>query len=352
VPAGLILGVGLENKHSIGFFALALVIGLLLSGGRGLLASRYFALGALIAAACTIPDVWWQAQHGWATIAMSRTLAQENGGLPNAVGFLLSQVFMASPVLIGVWIIGLRSLWRSRQPVQRALVWSYGLLVVFFAATSGAKPYYVAAAYFFLIAAGAVTLERRWAERVSRGEGTSRVRPLLIWLAASMVITAAISLPVLPANLIGWTSNVNPVLTESVGWPQLVGTVDRVWRGLPATQRARAVIFTTEYGEAGAINELGRADHLPEAVSGHNSLWFWGPGDPRATTVVAVLPGPQDGPGQLLAHLRRDFAQVKVVATLSNPAHLRNQEAGGHVYVCTGPVRPWGQLWPSYRHYG
>ena len=76
IPAGLILGIGLANKHSIGFFALALVAGALLSGGRRLLASRWFALGAFIAVLCTIPDLWWQAHHGWATIAMTRALEQ------------------------------------------------------------------------------------------------------------------------------------------------------------------------------------------------------------------------------------------------------------------------------------
>jgi 4-amino-4-deoxy-L-arabinose transferase-like glycosyltransferase len=59
VPAGVVLGLGLANKHSIGIFAVALVIGILLSGGRALLASRFFALGALIAAAFTVPDLWW-----------------------------------------------------------------------------------------------------------------------------------------------------------------------------------------------------------------------------------------------------------------------------------------------------
>ena len=27
-------------------------------------------------------------------------------------------------------------------------------------------------------------------------------------------------------------------------------------------------------------------------------------------------------------------------------------EAGGHVYLCTGPVQPRGRLWPSLRHNG
>ncbi|MGO9078797.1 MAG: ArnT family glycosyltransferase, partial [Streptosporangiaceae bacterium] len=307
VPAGVILGIGLTNKHSIGFFALAIVIGALLSGGRSLLASRYFVLGALIAALFTVPDLWWQAHHGWATIAMTRTLAQENGGLGNAIGFVLSQIFMAAPVLIGVWIAGLRFLWRSGRPLWRALAWSYGLLFVFFAATAGAKPYYLAATYFFLLAAGAVAAERRWAAAPGR-----RRTLLAVALPVCVLVTLPLVLPVLPASDAGWTAAVNPVQIETIGWPQFVATVARAWHQLPARQRASAVIFTGNYGEAGAITELGRAGRLPRAVSGQNNEWYWGPGNPRATTVLAVV---QPGFPQLVTRLRRDFARVRAVAT-------------------------------------
>ena len=334
--AGLILGIGLTDKHSIGFFALALVIGTLLSGGKKLLANRFFALGVLIAIAFTIPDVIWQAQHGWATIAMTRSLARENGGLGNAIGFIISQLIMASPVLIGVWLAGLRFLWRSERPLWRALAWSYGLLFVFFAATSGGKPYYLAAAYFFLIAAGAAALEDRLG-------GWGRW-----WLALtiSVLVTLPIVLPVLPARMAGWTSKINPVQVETIGWPEFVGTVTKVWDGLPPSQRKDAVILTGNYGEAGALNELGHG--LPEAVSGQNTVWWWGPGNPHATTVVAVI---QAGYPKAYTMLRNDFASVKAVATISNPEHINNQEYGAKVYLCTGPVKPWGTIWPSLRHY-
>jgi len=52
--------------------------------------------------------------------------------------------------------------------------------------------------------------------------------------------------------------------------------------------------FTGDYGEAAAINELGRGTGLPIAVSADNSEWWWGPGNPDATTVVAISPGPVD----------------------------------------------------------
>ena len=85
-------------------------------------------------------------------------------------------------------------------------------------------------------------------------------------------------------------------------------------------------------------------------MSGHNTYWWWGPGNPRATTVVAVMPGPADGGGDA-AYLGQFFTSVRAVATLSNPYGLHNQEWHGHVYLCTGPRRPWGQMWPQLRSY-
>jgi 4-amino-4-deoxy-L-arabinose transferase-like glycosyltransferase len=120
--AGLILGLGLENKHSVGFFAVALVIGVFLAGGRRLVLNRWFLAGIAIAVAFTIPDIWWQAQHQWATIAMSRALAQENGGLANIAGWVIGQLIMSALALVGVWVAGLRFLWRSGRP-GRSTTW-------------------------------------------------------------------------------------------------------------------------------------------------------------------------------------------------------------------------------------
>ena len=173
-----------------------------------------------------------------------------------------------------------------------------------------------------------------------------RIRALLLATAVTAAAAVPLALPVLPAADIGWTSKVNPPLAQSIGWPQLVSTVRMVWDALPSRQRASAVIFTADYGEASAINVLGQGTGLPAAVSGHNTYWWWGPGNPRATTVVAVNPGPRDA-----AYLRQFFTSVRAVATLSNPYRIHNGEYAGQVYLCTGPRLPWGQLWPRLRSY-
>jgi 4-amino-4-deoxy-L-arabinose transferase-like glycosyltransferase len=344
LAGGLVLGLGLANKHSVGFFALALFAGALLSGGRRMVLNRLFLAGAAIAAAFTIPDIWWQAQHQWATIAMTRALAQENGGAANIANWVIGQLLMTALAMVVVWIAGLRFLWRSERPLWRGLAWAYAILFVFFALTTGGKIYYLAGAYIYLLAAGAVALDAWLAAR------KYRLRGLLAATAVCTALAALITLPVLPAKDLGGTQKINSVLAESVGWPQLVSTVRNVWFSLPARQRASAVIFTSNYGEASAINILGQGTGLPQAVSGHNTYWWWGPGNPHATTVVAVMPGPEDGSGDA-AYLGQFFASVRAVATLSNPYGLHNQEWHGHVYLCTGPRHPWGQMWPQLRQY-
>ena len=189
----MVLGLGLANKHSVGLFALALVAGALLSGGRRMVWNRWFAAGAVIAVAFTLPDLWWQAQHQWATIAMTRALNQENGGLGNIGNWVIGQLIMSAIALVWVWVAGLRFLWRSGRPLWRALAWAYGLLFVFFALTTGAKIYYLAGAYVYLLAAGAVAIDGWLAAR--RG----RARNLMLATAVTVAVAVPIVLPVLPA---------------------------------------------------------------------------------------------------------------------------------------------------------
>ena len=98
--------------------------------------NRWALAGVVIAAVFTVPDLWWQALHGWPTIAMTRALNQENGGPGNIANWVIGQLIMVSLALVWVWVAGIGYLWRSQRPMWRALVWAYGLLFVFFALTT------------------------------------------------------------------------------------------------------------------------------------------------------------------------------------------------------------------------
>jgi hypothetical protein len=346
IPAGAIVGVGAENKHLVGLFAGAIFAGALVSGARRMVLNWWFLAGVLIAVALEIPDLWWQATHGWATIAMTHSLSQNNGGAANIVVWIIGQLLVLG--LFRVWgaVAGIRFLWTSGRPLWKALVWAYALLFVVFMLTTGAQIYYLAGAYVFLLAAGAVALDGWLAAR------RSRIYRTLGGLSLTGLVFALFLLPILPIADANVTSAVFPVQNQTIGWPQLVSSVRGVWFSLPAQQRAHAVIFTQDFGAAGAINELGRGQGLPTAVSGHDTEWWWGPGNPRATTVVAVMMGPADASRAAhVADLHQYFRTVRQAATITNPWGIKNEYYQGQVYICTGLRQPWGQLWPQLRHY-
>jgi hypothetical protein len=189
-----------------------------------------------ITVAFEVADLWWQAQHGWATIAMTHALNRENGGLANIGTWVIGQLGMVTLALAWVWVAGLRFLWRSGRPLWRAMAWAYGLLFVLFAVTTGAQTYYPGAAYVYLLAAGAVAIDAWLRAR------PGRLRTLLLASALTTAVAVLIVLPVLPAADIAWTYKTNPTLGETVGWPQFVRTVDGVWKSLPPSQRASAAV--------------------------------------------------------------------------------------------------------------
>jgi hypothetical protein len=346
LAGGAVTGIGADDNHLVAAFAVVLAVcALAIPGGRGLVLNRWFAAGAVIALVIFSPDVWWQATHGWATLAMTHALNARNGGPANIVTWILGQFANPGVATIWIWPVGLRFLWRSRtRPLWRALAVAYGILFLLYALTTGAQAYYVSGLYVTLIAAGLVSWDGWLCARAAR------LRRFLIALAVTSAVSWLIALPVLPVADIAWTYKDNPSLGETTGWPQLVQTVRGVWFSLPPAQRANAVIYASDYGEEGAINELGRGTGLPAAVGGQNTDWWWGPGNPDATTVLVIVPGLQ-GVAPDEAQLRQYFTGVRLAATLPDPYGIPTIERGGHVYVCTGPRQPWGQLWNKLRKY-
>jgi hypothetical protein len=54
------------------------------------------------------------------------------------------------------------------------------------------------------------------------------------------------------------------------------------------TELEHLAILGTNYGEAGAINLYGPQYGLPQAISGVNSFWVRGYGDPEPQTVIVI----------------------------------------------------------------
>ena len=337
--AGVVLGVGLLNKPLPAFLAGGLLVGIAVAGPRKVLRNRYLWAGALIAAALWSPWLAWQAAHGWPQLAVSRAIAA--GGSVSSQPWwevVPFQPLLAGPVLAPVWIAGLIRLFRdpSLRGV-RFLGWTWLALAGLFMAVGG-KPYYLAGLLPALIGAGATPAEQ-W---LARGRQRARRAVLLVVIAVSALAGAIISLPVLPARDAGLVVALNPDVGETIGWPQLAGTVAAVYHQLPG--QPHAVILTQNYGEAGAIDRYGPALGLPSAYSGHNAFGEWGPPPNGSSPVVAI--------GFDQGYLTSRMRGCTVAARIHNFAGISNQEQGKLVFICQGPRLPWSREWPALLHLG
>ena len=213
--------------------------------------------------------------------------------------------------------------------------WAWVVLAVVYMAVGG-KPYYLAGLLPILLAAGSIKADA-W---LARGSAGARKALLVTAIGLSALIGATISLPVLPAGDSDVVVAMNSDVGETIGWPDLVDTVSDVYREEPDG----AVILTSNYGEAGAIERFGSERGLPQPYSGHNAYGDWGPPPDGAAPVITV----GLAPSEMAAHLEN----CRVVARIDNDDGVENDEQGAPVMVCAGPRRPWREEWPDLEHLG
>ena len=182
------------------------------------------------------------------------------------------------------------------------------------------------------------------------------------WCSNNVTKTAAaiIALPLVPQRSLATAPSISPLVPYQIGWPTYVRQVADVYQALPPDDRARAVVITDNYGQAGAIARYGDRYGLPAVYSGHNELWHLARPPESATVVIMVGcfagPGVVDPcPPNLGDHWKHElnlidrFASCQIASTLNNGTGIGNEE-GTPVRVCRNPRTAWSQLWADFRH--
>jgi Dolichyl-phosphate-mannose-protein mannosyltransferase len=339
LAAGVVAGLGCEAKPQVAFVALVAVAVLAVVGPRWPFRSPWLAAGAGAAIVLAAPYVVWQAIHGWPQLTVAGNIGGSAEG--GRAGFLPFQFVMVSPVLVPVWIAGLAAPYR--RPSLRGLRFVpllYGVLAFAYLVGNG-KAYYLASLYPALLGLGALPVEE-WTTRSRR-----RLRLVLLSaaVAVSFAVSAYIALPLIPATDLQGSAvmAINPDQGETVGWPRFIDTVSTAWQSIPAAERGHTVIFTENYGEAGAVDVLGGSHGLPRAYSGHNGFSAWGEPSPNATEALVL--GYQS-PADVAPY----FSACTTLATVDDGVGLNNGEQGLAVLLCR-PTASWATLWPKLRHY-
>ncbi|GAA2377569.1 glycosyltransferase family 39 protein [Dactylosporangium salmoneum] len=337
--AGLIAGLALYNKHLVILLLATFGAGLLLVGPRRVLASKWLWAGAGIAVVVGLPNLLYQIANDFPQLSMAHALAQ-NKGDDARITLLPLQLLWLGPFFVPVWVAGIVTLLRRPElrPI-RAFAVAYPLMIVLLFVVAG-QPYYSFGLLAALFAIGAVPAAR-WIA------GSRARRGLLVGAAVvNCGVAVLTSLPVLPIDVIGKTPipGINIGIADEIGWPRYVAQVKEVYDALPAEDKANTILFTGNYGEAGALDRYGKPLGLPDVYSGQNELWYLGPPPESVTVVVWVTEG--NGPVGNPA-----FGSCEVKAKLDNGYGVDNEEQTARVFVCRDRKLTWAELWPKAQHF-
>lgn len=350
---GLLAGVGFEVKYSIAFFLIGVLVGVIATQERRFLKSRRVWLGALAAFFIFLPNFIWLVRHDFPFLELMHNLRMHSPTVArNPLSFFADQIVVMNPLLFPLWGGGLWWLFFGRTGKRyRVLGWTYLVILAAFTFLHG-KNYYVAPIYPMLLAAGAVALELATQTRWRRAR---------IVYGTVIVITAAIFAPIFAPLLPVQTYiryqkwlGFEPPKTETqdsgllpqyfadeFGWEDMVREVARIYHSLPPEEQAKTAVFANNYGEAGAIDYFGPKYGLPQAVSGHQNYWYWGP---RNYTGEIVIVLGSDGSGD-----RDHFQSVQVAGHTTNP--LSRTDERYDIYLCRGLKGKLEDVWPMVKRW-
>ncbi len=299
---GLLMGIGLEVKHTMAVYGAALAFGMLFSSARRFLWNRWFLWGAVGCFLLLLPNLIWQYANGFPSLEFYRN-AMVNKNVPRGpLNVLLEQILFTNPFAFPLWIAGLLYFFFAQTGKKyRFLGGAYLFLLLVMALSQSSRPDRIGAMYTVLFAGGAVAigqLKHHWERRLVPAM-------MIVLLVGGAVFVAPIATPILPPpvlksylSAIGFSFSAEqgkmdePIpqwLADRLGWRELASDVAEVYHALPPEEQRNTVIVSTNYGEAGALELYGPEFGLPLVFATHNSYHLWGPPSDSIKTYIGVF---------------------------------------------------------------
>ena len=355
VAFGILGGMGLLNKPSMAFFLVALLIGLLLTPERRILWSRWTLAAIGLIVLISLPYLLWQIHHQWPTLVWLNNVNHSHKNVKlGPFAFIGAQMMMLNPISIFLLLPGL--VWLFVGKTARGFRWIGLMYIVLLAIMIHlfAKDYYVAPVYPALFAAGGLA----WQNLFSASRKTAWLLPA--WCRVMVIvglITLPMGIPVMPPYT--WirythalhltsqsteTAKTGPLpqfYADRFGWHDLVAEVARIYNSLAPADRAKAGIFCNNYGEAGAIDLFGPKYGLPQAISGHQNYYFWGPRGYTGDLLIVV--------GERKSDVEQYCDSVQQVGATDNPLAMPFEN--GPIYLCRGGKGSLSAFWPNVKNW-
>jgi len=299
---GMVIGLGLLTKYTMGFFAGALLLGILLTPQRRLLWRKEFLITVSIITFIFLPNIIWQYVHHWPVVNHMGELQRQQLNYIKPADFIAQQFLMHGASFM-VWVVGLGFLlFHKALNKYRFIAFAYILVFAFLLKMNG-KAYYLLAGYPMLFAAGGYGLATLFKKYTLRW-----AVPLL--LIVPNLLLLPIALPVLTLNqtinffkyyvqhapfmrfTVTWEDQKQHALTQDyadmLGWDEIAAKTAAAYHTLTPQQQKHTVIFADNYGEAGALHAYRNKYDLPQAVCLNSSFALWAPESLKADYIIYV----------------------------------------------------------------
>jgi len=354
---GVLAGLSLENKHTFVLLLGALAVGVVLTKARRHLASRWLWYGAAIGIALVVPNIIWQATHGWPSIEFYRNADLYKNVPTPPLQVLWQQVLFMNPVALPLWAAGLGFLLFSKRAVPyRHLGWTYVVLLGLMLVGQKSRPDRIAAAYTILFAGGGAAVSgwlqahrRRWivpAWAAALAISGAAFLPITVPVLAPETTAAyAATLGVVPQieRGEGKRSALPQWLADRTGWEAFVDDMEQVAATLGPEERRRAIILAPSYGHAGAIELLGRGRGLPPVYAVQNTYYFWGPPPDPVDAAIVIQPISEET-------VRRLFDDVEV-AGVYRCEWCMAWRSDATIWIGRRPRTTFAEAWPYMKHF-
>src|SRR5579864_3420931 len=134
---GVLSGIGLENKYSMAMFGGGLVVGLLLTSQRRLLANRWLWIGGALAFLLFLPNLLWNVQHHFPFLELQENIRRSGRNVDLSIASFFGQEILSMlPLSAPIWIAGLWHYFAGKEGRRfRALGWAWlittAIIVIF-----------------------------------------------------------------------------------------------------------------------------------------------------------------------------------------------------------------------------
>jgi hypothetical protein len=126
-------------------------------------------------------------------------------------------------------------------------------------------------------------------------------------------------------------------------WTKTMQLLKTVYDSLPDNVKGNTMIWGKHYGQAGAINLIGKDYNLPNAFSYHGSFYTWAPKGEMPNTIIALSYRVGD-------FFLPYFDEVTLVEEIYNPYADNEEELYQRIYLCKKPKQTFDNMKDLFKH--